>query len=132
MVRNTAVCLQSPSPWQPPTFREFVAAPSSPVESPICGPAFFTCVPTRSTPTFLKINFSQIKSESHRSSGNAREKCGSTVVCVYVSVSVYLFSTIRLSFVKHLLAFVYPHFLLFSSFLSLLCFLALLLFLTAF
>ena len=30
------------------------------------------------TPTFLKINFSQIKSESRRSSGGAREKCGST------------------------------------------------------
>ena len=31
------------------------------------------------TPTFfLKINFSQIKSESRRSSGDAHEKCGST------------------------------------------------------
>ena len=31
------------------------------------------------TPTFFsKINFSQIKSESRRSSGDAREKCGST------------------------------------------------------
>ena len=30
------------------------------------------------TPTFLKINFSQIKSESRRSSGGAREKWGST------------------------------------------------------
>ena len=30
------------------------------------------------TPTFFKINFSQIKSESRRSSGGAREKCGST------------------------------------------------------
>ena len=28
---------------------------------------------------FSKINFSQIKSESRRSSGDAREKCGSTV-----------------------------------------------------
>ena len=30
------------------------------------------------TPTFFKINFSQIKSESRRSSEGAREKCGST------------------------------------------------------
>ena len=38
------------------------------------------------TPTFLKINFSQIKSESRWSSGGAREKCGSTSI-FYVKIS---------------------------------------------
>ena len=31
------------------------------------------------TPTFLKLIFHKYKSESRRSSGDAREKCGSTV-----------------------------------------------------
>ena len=36
------------------------------------------------TPTFLKINFLQIKSEFRRSSGDAREKCGSTTGLAWI------------------------------------------------
>ena len=35
---------------------------------------------------FSKINFSQIKSESCRSSGDAREKCGSTHIFTFVCI----------------------------------------------
>ena len=38
---------------------------------------------------FSKINFSQIKSESRRSSGGAREKCGSTPTLINYFIKEY-------------------------------------------